>query len=162
MTISVDRNNGSDVSFSHGHYDMTREESMENIKERAGPEKPEIVTGTAPSAWASYLINGETEGLSPDDIKQADRFRAFLGGNIVSCEDAGFIWKHDACEFGALAADCQTYAALAEKKTNLTSQLEQSGMVEVVGVKLDKKMQKEMDQMATRGAARMKMRFKPF
>jgi len=75
----------------------------------------EIVTGTAPSYWATYLINGDDSGLELDDKAQADQFIAWLGAWPVGCEDAGFMWTHDAMRVcGTLAADCQTYSALVE------------------------------------------------
>jgi hypothetical protein len=71
------------------------------------------VTGTAPSHWASYLINGDASGIMPDDIAQADKFAEFLGATPMDCTDAGFMWSHDAMRVcGALAADCRTYSAL--------------------------------------------------
>lgn len=74
----------------------------------------ETVTGTAPSYWASYFINGDSSGMEDEEIRQADAFADWLGGYIVSCEDAGFMRYHDAQPFGTLAADCQTYTALIE------------------------------------------------
>jgi len=73
-----------------------------------------IVTGTALSHWAPYFINGDDSDMSAEDITQADAFADWLGGYIVSCEDAGFLWHHDATAFGALAGDCQIYLALVE------------------------------------------------
>jgi hypothetical protein len=75
----------------------------------------ETVTATAPSHWACYFINGDASGMEDEDIAQADQFAAWLGGNIVSCEDAGFMGWHDARQFGTLAADCQTYTALIQQ-----------------------------------------------
>ena len=72
----------------------------------------QTVTGTAPSHWASYYINGDASALDNQDIAQADKFAEWLGATPVSCEDAGFIHYHDAHFTGALAADCQTYVAL--------------------------------------------------
>ncbi len=77
--------------------------------------KLEPIEGTAPSHWAPYLINGDSSGMEQDDIRQADAFVQWLGATPVSCEDAGFLRRHDAyfvC--GTLAADCQTYVALIE------------------------------------------------
>lgn len=73
-----------------------------------------VVSGTAPSHWAPYFINGDAEGLSADDIAQADAFAEWLGGVPVTCEDWGFSSWHDARRFGALAADCQMYATLVK------------------------------------------------
>lgn len=74
----------------------------------------ETVTGTAPSYWASYFINGDASGMEDDEIAAADAFAEWLGGNIVDCEDAGFMHYHDAHRFGIGGADCQTYTALIE------------------------------------------------
>ena len=78
-------------------------------------------TLTAPSHWASYLINGEQGDLHESEL---DRIISWLesqgmydkrnqSGPIypVSCEDAGFMWRHDAINF-ASASDCQTYTFL--------------------------------------------------
>jgi len=76
--------------------------------------KLETITGTAPSYWASYFINGDSSGMEAEEIAQADRFAKWLGGSIVGCEDAGFMRYHNAEPFGTLAADCQIYTALIE------------------------------------------------
>lgn len=77
----------------------------------------ETVTGTAPSHWASYFINGDSSGMEESEIEQADKFAEWLGGSIVDCEDVGFMWTHDAMRVcGALASDCQEYTALIETK----------------------------------------------
>lgn len=75
----------------------------------------EPVTATAPSHWASYLINGDDSAMDEAEIAQADAFADWLGGSIVGCEDAGFCHFHDGRHVGAdYAADCQTYTALIE------------------------------------------------
>jgi len=73
-----------------------------------------IIKATAPSAWATYLINGDDSGISAQDKAAADAFvsREFEGYSPASCEDAGFIKFHDARAECPLAADCQTYTAL--------------------------------------------------
>ena len=76
--------------------------------------KLETITGTAPSYWACYFINGDAGDMDDTEIAQADAFADWLGGNIVDCEDCGFLNWHDARQFGALASDCQTYTALIE------------------------------------------------
>ena len=71
------------------------------------------LTATAPEHWASYLVNGDDSGLSPEDKAQADKFAAWLGGGIVKCKDAGFMHTHDAQRIcGTLAATCCEYIAL--------------------------------------------------
>lgn len=68
---------------------------------------------TAPSHWASYLINGDASGMDEADIEACDAWIAREGlGAPVSCEDAGFMRRHDAYLECPLGADCQTYAFL--------------------------------------------------
>ncbi len=74
----------------------------------------ETFTATAPTDWASYLINGDASGLDDNEERQADEWIDSLGwGAPVGCEDAGFIAWHDAREF-ALASDCHEYEFLVE------------------------------------------------
>lgn len=72
----------------------------------------ETVSGTAPACWACYFINGDSDGMEPEEIKAADKFAAWLGGCPVSCEDAGFLWYHDARQFWPFGSDCMEYTAL--------------------------------------------------
>ena len=68
------------------------------------------VTLTAPSEWASYLINGDASGLNDAEIAACDAWIDDIGvGAPVGCEDAGFINWHDARLFAPFAADCQAY-----------------------------------------------------
>jgi hypothetical protein len=63
----------------------------------AEPESDAAPRFTAPSCWASYLINGDDSGIEPDEKAQADAFIEWVGaGDPVSCEDAGFVHHHDA------------------------------------------------------------------
>ncbi|MCW2317091.1 hypothetical protein M2322_002645 [Rhodoblastus acidophilus] len=67
---------------------------------------------TAPSHWAAYLINGDDSNLDPQEKHAVNSWLAQEGlGYPVSCEDAGFIRRHDASNF-ALASDCQEYVFL--------------------------------------------------
>lgn len=78
------------------------------------------ITITAPSAWASYLINGDSSGLEDEDIKACDKWIEREGvGGPCSCEDAGFIKWHDAYNEMPLAADCQEYLFLYEEPPEL-------------------------------------------
>lgn len=73
------------------------------------------VSFTAPSHWASYLINADASGLEPIERIQADAWLAWVSlGWPVDCEDAGFRWRHDASYLGVLACDCQTYTFLTK------------------------------------------------
>lgn len=76
--------------------------------------KFDTVTATAPAHWAVYFINGDASGMEDNEIAQADAFADWLGGNIVDCQDAGFIHYHDAYQFAPFGADCQEYTALIE------------------------------------------------
>jgi hypothetical protein len=75
--------------------------------------KIETFTATAPSYWASYLINGDASGLEYPEIAQADAFLARQGGYVVSCEDYGFCTRHDAWWECPYAVDCQEYTFIA-------------------------------------------------
>lgn len=75
----------------------------------------ETVSATAPSHWAAYFINGDDSGMEDSEIAAADKFAAWLGGSIVDCQDAGFLWYHDARQFFPFGSDCQEYTALIKK-----------------------------------------------
>lgn len=71
---------------------------------------------TAPSAWASYLINGDASGIDDSERLAADAWVKSLGfGPPVTCEDAGFVTYHDAREFLPQAADCQRYGFMEDQ-----------------------------------------------
>lgn len=73
------------------------------------------VSYTAPSAWASALINCDYSGLAPEDVKACNTWLAMNGlsfADCVACEDAGFLWSHGAFEQMPLGADCQNYTFL--------------------------------------------------
>lgn len=92
-------------------YDATREAwERDHGEPDHVPEDDRIVKYTAPSAWASYLINGDDSGLEDGEQAQCDAWLAIIGlGAPVGCDDAGFIHYHDAYGFCPLGADCQTY-----------------------------------------------------
>ena len=68
---------------------------------------------TAPSAWSSYLMNGDASELD-DCVRQwCDEWIKSLGlGPPVECEDAGFRKRHDAFAFYPEAARCLRYTFL--------------------------------------------------
>lgn len=73
--------------------------------------KIETYMGIAPSAWASYLINGDASGLDDVERVAVDAWitRYAEGDAPIDCDDAGFRWTHDAwpeCPFGG---DCDRY-----------------------------------------------------
>ena len=78
----------------------------------------QTVTGTAPGFWANALINGDWSQLDVAESRQCSQFRDWLTspdprGSVVSCsDDSFFAHRHDATQFGVLAADCLTYTAL--------------------------------------------------
>jgi hypothetical protein len=61
---------------------------------------------TAPSAWASYLFNGDASALEEGEQEEIDAMLEHIGfGDPVDCVDCGFTWNPD---FGP-AGECQTY-----------------------------------------------------
>jgi len=75
-----------------------------------------VIKATAPSSWASYLINGDASGIDDTERNACDAWIAREGmGMPVDCEDAGFIRIHDADLEAPFAADCQTYTFLVPK-----------------------------------------------
>jgi hypothetical protein len=76
-----------------------------------------VMTLTAPSHWASAIVNGDYSGLEPLDVKHLNTWLALQGlsfADCLSCEDADFMWKHDAAGVTGTGADCQTYTFLQE------------------------------------------------
>jgi hypothetical protein len=69
-------------------------------------------TYIAPSAWAPYLLNGDASGLTAAELDTCKAWRDSLTGEIVDCEDHGFVWRHDAYSFMPLGADCQAYTVI--------------------------------------------------
>jgi hypothetical protein len=85
--------------------DESEEESKRAVYER----DDKLIMLDAPSAWASYLINGDASGLEDDEQRACDAWlKSEKLGAPVDCFDAGFCHSHDASGF-ALAGDCQTY-----------------------------------------------------
>ena len=75
--------------------------------------KLEAITRTAPSHWASYLINSDASGMSDGEIEACDAWiECEELPQPCDCEDAGFIKYHDAYPYVGLAADCQRYTFL--------------------------------------------------
>lgn len=93
------------TEYTATEYDELRERYSEDD---IGDADGGTFTRTAPSAWASYLINGDASGISEDDKAAADAFVAQYG-MPVSCEEAGFIHAHDAYHLMPLGADCERY-----------------------------------------------------
>jgi len=58
----------------------------------------ETVVYSLPAIWASYLINGDSSGLRPEEKQQADDFLARRNLPMpVSCsEESQWKWHHDA------------------------------------------------------------------
>lgn len=78
----------------------------------------EPISATAPSAWTSYLINGDDSGLEPGNREAADSFvRDCLAGVApCDCEPEGFAWNSDARRAGhaPYGADLERYTSLVE------------------------------------------------
>jgi hypothetical protein len=84
-------------------------ETEEEAKREVYGRDDKLVMCDAPSAWASYLVNGDASGLEDDEIKACDAWLASEKlGAPVDCFDAGFCHSHDARAY-ALPGDCQTY-----------------------------------------------------
>lgn len=79
----------------------------------------QVITATAPSHWACYLVNGDSDGMESAEIAAADSFVDYLGGPVMGAEDAGFIWHHDARQFWPFGSDCQEYQTLIEESDNV-------------------------------------------
>ena len=56
------------------------------------------------------VVNGDASGLSNEEIAAADKFVAYMGGDIVSCGDDSFFMRPDVG--GELRGDCVEYVAL--------------------------------------------------
>lgn len=71
-------------------------------------------TYTLPAYWASYLINGDASGISPEDKAQADTFLSREGLPMpVSCSDESwFSWRNDS--YNGLGGDVLEYTFLIE------------------------------------------------
>lgn len=71
--------------------------------------KIETVELTAPSAWASYIINGDASGITDAEQDAADQFLGTVDGECVDVSGEEFMTYHDARQFAPYAADCSTY-----------------------------------------------------
>lgn len=74
----------------------------------------EVLEYTLPDYLACYLINGDMDSITADEIKEIDSFLEKEGVTIVSVEnDSSFRWSNDLNKIGA---SCSTY--IAHKITN--------------------------------------------
>lgn len=77
-------------------------------------QKIEVLEYTLPDYLACYLINGDTDNLTNEEMKEIDEFLQNEGVTIVSVlEDSSFRWSNDLNKIGA---NCSTY--IAHKVTN--------------------------------------------
>lgn len=62
----------------------------------------EPITYVLPAYWASYLINGDDSGISPEDKAQADSFlkRESLPVPVSCSDEQYFSWHNDATDLG--------------------------------------------------------------
>lgn len=75
--------------------------------------RPDIHEYTLPAYWASYLINGDASGLSPDDKANADSFlqrNALHRDNFIDCGEEFFSSRSD--DSRSLAGDMCLYTYL--------------------------------------------------
>lgn len=74
--------------------------------------KLETLKLTAPSYWASYLINGDASGLRDGEERDIDSWLAEMapdwGSPVGVSEDSEFLWYHSACMWVG-GSDCLTY-----------------------------------------------------
>lgn len=70
-------------------------------------------TLTAPSSWASAMVNLDYTGLEPEERAALNNFLARQGVSFTDClfcEEAGCTRDHDAKpEIGDVLAECSTY-----------------------------------------------------
>lgn len=69
-------------------------------------------TLTAPSAWASAIVNGDYSSLAAEERGALNTFLAMESvsfSDCLTCEDAGFQKHHDAFKYWPFASDCQNY-----------------------------------------------------
>jgi hypothetical protein len=70
----------------------------------------ELITLSAPEYWAPALINGDWSGLNAEQAAQARDFLVGEGiASVETCEEGGFMWRHDASRYGVLGATCADY-----------------------------------------------------
>ena len=70
---------------------------------------------TAPSIWASYLVNGDDSALDKGERAIVDAWLDHEGvGMCVDCEDYGFCWTHGAHREFPFGADCAEYTFLTD------------------------------------------------
>lgn len=92
----------------------------------------ETITGVGFSYWASYLINGDDSGIEESDKVQADKFAAWLGGNIVDVEEESHFARPD-FPADCLLGDCVTYTALIESPDIEQAAILAAGLREAMG-----------------------------
>lgn len=79
----------------------------------------EPISATGLACWASYLINGDSSGIEPEDIAAADSFvRDCLEGVApCTCEPCGFMWRPDSWHAMPLGGDCELYTSLVKRES---------------------------------------------
>ena len=75
----------------------------------------DLITFTAPSSWASALINGDASGLDEAETQAIDACLADLlaehgSAHICDCTEAEF--RNRPGDYGDLAGDYSTYSML--------------------------------------------------
>lgn len=90
----------------------------------------QFVTVTGPASWASYLINGDASGLSPEEKAQADAWLEREGiASVVSdatdedgeSKEARFTWSMPlyAPELGCQGGDVLDYVCHMKESTDV-------------------------------------------
>lgn len=71
----------------------------------------EPVTYLLPASWASYLLNGDSSDIGPQEKEEVHAFLAKRDLCApVCCEDVGFRWANDAIDTGPCATQGQACA----------------------------------------------------
>jgi len=77
----------------------------------------EIIKVVAPAYWASAIINDDFTGI--DSEAECERVEAFidsLPGNVVDCDDLGFMLSYGTDTPSELAGDYCEYSVVVNKK----------------------------------------------
>ena len=86
------------------------------MRHTLNPMGLETTTLTLPAHWASYFVNGETEGLSAHDLSVAQSCESLFGACTGCSDEAFFQAFHDASADGVLPGDCLAYTFMDNAK----------------------------------------------
>jgi len=92
-------NDGSDICPDCGHdMEDDLEEDLLQVLELEESRGPEVDTVTGPSVWASYLINGDSSGIEPEDVAACDEWQKHIEPwfvvSTVDDDEGRFTWHY--------------------------------------------------------------------